>query len=282
MARPFKSGVDYFPLDVKLDDEFELIEAEHGIKGFGVLVKIWQKVYANNYWVKWDKKTVIVFSNRINVNINEINAIINSCLEWGIFDKKLHKNYEILTSKGIQKRFFEIIKRRKKIDIIEDYLLIDPLVYVDNNSINVCTSTQSKVKGKKTKVNNPLIDRKKFVDEMPEYLFKKGHSQKQIDASIDDLISYCKAHGKNYKDYYAALANFLKKVIPENNAENEKLSLKKFKEAIQYKKDNQIEGQRFKFKEEALNTIIKKHPFIDDENPESKTFEIIYKEYKKL
>ena len=33
-GRPLKNGVDYFPLEVILDDKFELIEAEHGIQGF--------------------------------------------------------------------------------------------------------------------------------------------------------------------------------------------------------------------------------------------------------
>ena len=31
-----KSGIDYFPLDVILDEKFELIEAEYGLTGFGV------------------------------------------------------------------------------------------------------------------------------------------------------------------------------------------------------------------------------------------------------
>ena len=44
MARPFKSGIDYFPLDVLPDDKFEILESEHGIKGFGVLIKLYQKV----------------------------------------------------------------------------------------------------------------------------------------------------------------------------------------------------------------------------------------------
>ena len=278
MARPFKSGVDYFPLDVVMDDEIELIESEHGIQGFGVLIKLYQKVYACNYWIKWDKKATIVFSKRVNVNINEVNAIINSCLEWGIFEEKLFKKYEILTSCGIQKRFFEIIKRRKKIEVIDDYLLIDPLVYVDINSINVSKSTQSKVKVKKTKVNNPLTDRKRFIDEMPEYIFKKGHSQKQVDLSIDDLITYCKAHGKIYKDYYAALSNFIKKVIPEINGTDKKLSFIKYQEAFQWKKNNPDK----KFNGEHLNKITTQYPYIIEYELESKKFELTYKDYLKL
>ena len=44
MARPVKQGLDYFALDVKMDDETELIEAEHGHLGFFVLIKMFQKM----------------------------------------------------------------------------------------------------------------------------------------------------------------------------------------------------------------------------------------------
>ena len=40
MARPQKAGIDYFPMDVDMDqdDKILLIEAEHGVEGFGILV----------------------------------------------------------------------------------------------------------------------------------------------------------------------------------------------------------------------------------------------------
>lgn len=156
MGRLFKSGLDYFPLDTKMDDEIELIESEHGIKGFGVLVKLYQKIYAYGYWINWDKKEEIMFSNRINVDRNEINDIINSCIEWNIFDKKVFEKYKVLTSRGIQKRYFQIIKRREKIDIVNEYLLVDYNEYLDKdkidvniNLIDVNVNSQSKVKESK-------------------------------------------------------------------------------------------------------------------------------------
>jgi len=62
----------------------------------------------------------------------------------------------------------------------------------------------------------------------------------------------------------------------------EKLSLEKFKEAIQYKIDNQKPGQPFKFKNSELNKIIEKHPMINDYAFDSIKFDLAYKEYKKL
>jgi len=158
MGRHLKSGLDYFPLDTKMDDEVELIESEHGIVGFGVLIKLYQKIYANNYWFKLDKKEKIIFSNRLNVGINTIDVIINSCIEWVIFDKKIFKDYEVLTSHGIQKRYFKIIDRRLSVDIVNEYTLIDYSKYLDLKKVNVnikaisvSRNPQSKVKESKEK-----------------------------------------------------------------------------------------------------------------------------------
>ena len=38
--RKLKNGIEYFPLEVYLDEKFELIEAEFGLTGFGVVVKL--------------------------------------------------------------------------------------------------------------------------------------------------------------------------------------------------------------------------------------------------
>lgn len=41
MARYLKSGLDYFPLNVDIDqdDKMALIEAQYGIVGFGIVIK---------------------------------------------------------------------------------------------------------------------------------------------------------------------------------------------------------------------------------------------------
>lgn len=154
-GRPLKHGVSYFPLDVIMCDKLELIESEHGIKGFGVVVKLYQKIYADNYYIIWDKKALLVFSNRINVDINSINAIINSCIEWKVFDNGLYKKYSILTSQGIQKRFFEIIKRRKVVEACKDFLLIELEVNAYNNLVYVDSNRQRK--GKERKGNKDTL-----------------------------------------------------------------------------------------------------------------------------
>ena len=44
MARPLKEGIDYFSLDCYMDDKIKMIQAEFGLKGFAIVVKLWHWV----------------------------------------------------------------------------------------------------------------------------------------------------------------------------------------------------------------------------------------------
>lgn len=82
MARPQKSGLDYFSLDVDMDqdDKIALIEAQHGIMGFAIVIKLLMKIYKNSYFYEWTEKEQLLFSNRVNVDINAVNVVINDCV----------------------------------------------------------------------------------------------------------------------------------------------------------------------------------------------------------
>jgi len=152
MSRPLKTGLDYFRMDVEMDDKVELIEAKHGILGFGILVKLYQRIYKEGYFLKLTEETLLIFSKRVNVDINKVNEVINDCLRYQLFDENLHKKYQILTSPGIQKRYLQAIDRRKDIELIQNYIIVDINgLNVNINWVNVDISTQSKVKDSKVK-----------------------------------------------------------------------------------------------------------------------------------
>ena len=125
MARPNKIGLEYFSLDVKMDDEVELIKAQHGMSGFGILISMFQTIYADKgYYRKWNERNQILFSNKISVNRNEVMNIIDGCIKWDIFDKKIYEKYEILTSRRIQKQYIKATYKRTEVEVIEEYLLL--------------------------------------------------------------------------------------------------------------------------------------------------------------
>lgn len=165
MARPLKEGLEYFPLDCDIDqdDKITLIEAKHGIKGFGVVIKLLMKIYNNSYFYEWTEKEQLLFSKRVNVDINEVNVVINDLIKWNFFNKELYETQRILTSKGIQKRYLMAVGRRQVVKILKKHLLLDQevinvyknLVIVDINHssevVNVDIGTQRKEK--ESKVN---------------------------------------------------------------------------------------------------------------------------------
>jgi DnaD/phage-associated family protein len=136
VARPIKEGLDYFPLDVDIDqdDKIALIEAAHGITGFGVVIKLLMKIYKEGYYYNWTDKEKLLLVKRVNVDINTVDEIIKDCLKWGLFDKNLFEKHEILTSKGIQKRYLEAVTRRKEVSFLEKYILIDPAENLNNGA----------------------------------------------------------------------------------------------------------------------------------------------------
>ena len=173
MAAPLKNGLDYFTLDCVFDDKVELVIAEFGMKGLGVLVKLWQKIYnSEGYYCLWDSDVALMFSNKIStaesvVSVNVVSEIISACIRRGVFDRGMYERCGILTSTGIQKRYFEATKRRQSLNVIGEYLLIkapsnavnvnNNSINVNNNSQNVNSNSQSKVKEskvKESKVNN--------------------------------------------------------------------------------------------------------------------------------
>lgn len=211
MARPIKEGLEYFPLDCDIDqdDKITLIEAQHGLIGFGIAIKLLMKIYNNSYFYEWTEKEQLLFSKRVNVNINEVNVVINDLVKWGFFDKNLFETEKILTSSGIQKRYLAAVGRRQKVKILKKYLLLDKetvnvyknLVIVDNNSslevVNDDIGTQSKVKKskvKESKENNNNDDDVVKTENNIFYVFENcgfgsidGYTMQQLEGLVKDF-----------------------------------------------------------------------------------------------
>ncbi|MCK4446999.1 MAG: DUF4373 domain-containing protein [Candidatus Marinimicrobia bacterium] len=183
MPRPIKEGLDYFPLDVNLDDKIYMVECELGLTGFALLIKLFIKIYKNGYYINWTGKTAKMFSRQNNTEIDVVNKLIDVCINEEIIDKYLYKKYNVLTSRGIQKRYLEAVKRRKEIVLIKKYMLVEIVeksinvnirwIDVNNNSINDNDNKQSKVKKSKVKKSIKEVQNQPF-----KTLIKEGKKKK--------------------------------------------------------------------------------------------------------
>jgi hypothetical protein len=137
MARHHKIGLDYWPHDVSLSDDGKVmvLETIHGLTGFAVLVKLYERVYAQGFALSWMDHDVVAFSNRLHMERDKVEAIVDSAIKVGLFDFTLYDRHRILTSAGIQRRYLEVARRRKQFAIPKHLLLVDPESYsqvVDN------------------------------------------------------------------------------------------------------------------------------------------------------
>lgn len=156
MGRSVKEGLDYFDFDVVLDEKFELIEAEFGLSGFAVVVKLFQRIYGQRgYYCEWNDEVALVFARAVGMGANAVSEIVRASIKRGIFCKDMFERFSILTSNGIQKRYFNAVKRRNDVKVEERYLLVslDPQIIsasinrisVNINRINVNRNPQSRV-----------------------------------------------------------------------------------------------------------------------------------------
>lgn len=184
MARPTKEGLDYFELDCRMDEKMEMIEAQYGLKGFAVVVKLYQHIYqGHGYYCEWSPDISFLWAARCsgshgdargNVgNVfpegsalsgfpkNLINEIVEASIRRGIFSGDMFKRYGILTSSGIQKRYLNAVTKRKDVKLEKRYLLID----VPENRVSSVNNSINSVNNSVNSVNNPQIREDKIREE---------------------------------------------------------------------------------------------------------------------
>lgn len=224
MARPVKVGLDYFPLDVVMNNRMGLIEAEFGLNGFAVVVKLFQEIYGKEgYYCEWTNEVALLFAKKNGVGYNVVSEIVNCAVKRGIFNKELLQKYSILTSLGIQSRYIEA--KRGKISLIKsEYLLFN----VPQIQIN---ETETRVNETKTPVNVETIPQRKEKES------KVNENKEKKNKIMSDFEMFWEVYPNKVGKQNAIRA--FEKLKP-----NDELlitiieAVKKQKNSFQWKKDN--------------------------------------------
>ena len=83
MARPLKSGLDYFPLDVHDDDKLKFIRIKFKITGVAIVFELYRKIYANSFFTEWSHDEALMFSDSIKADYDQVLSMIASCILQG-------------------------------------------------------------------------------------------------------------------------------------------------------------------------------------------------------
>ena len=197
MARPPKKGIEYFPFDA---DFLNNIKVRRILRGCGagsiaVLIYLLGNIYKDEgYYMRWNNEIAFVISDSVGVTEGLVQETLNKALQVGFFNEEMFNKYKILTSKGVQKRYFLATDKRVNDHIIEEYIIVNETetgVSDTGTRVKVSESTQKKKKVNKSKLNNnnnnTVVDEK--VAEIAKLYEKSGFGQinSLIAESIKDI-----------------------------------------------------------------------------------------------
>lgn len=204
MARPVKSGLEYFPFDVDFfsDEKMYAISGEFGIKGEITTIKLLCAIYRNGYFIEWTEMLKYKLLKELpGVSIDLLEQIIRRLIKWDFFDKGLFDSASILTSRGIQRRYQAICAKmhRKGMELTE-YCLLD---------------NQPQGKSAKVAKKSSAAKKHKLAEPVIESTFKPKPKPVSLDESIaamlaDDIWSepVCMRYGINPEEFKQKVANF--------------------------------------------------------------------------
>lgn len=182
----YKQGLDYFPLNVDFfeSDKLQLLSARYGLKGESLALRLLCRIYAGGYFSRFGDDEIILFAKRAGDNCKPtfVKDVLNEMIKRDFFDKKIYEQFEILTSEGIQRRYFEATGRRKHICLRKELLLVD-LSKIPNVNI----STQ----------NAYIIEEN--VDIISQRKGKEKESEKEIENESEQAHIYTCAHAREEK-----------------------------------------------------------------------------------
>lgn len=162
------NGIDYFSFSVDFfdDDKLALIEGEFGIKGSYIAIRLLCKIFKEGYYYQWGDDECLLFARKMGAGIASdlVKEVVKGLVKRSFFDKGVFDRFQILTSHGIQRRYFDAVKRRQNVDVRREYLLVDaskfPNVHILDDNVNIDglnadISKQSKLKESKLKDTPP-------------------------------------------------------------------------------------------------------------------------------
>jgi hypothetical protein len=114
MARPQKTGLDYFPVDTTWERNMFIVKAKYQLVGIGCIIELYSAIYREGYFLPWDADTKALFMAANGIDENTLDGIIDLSTSKGIFDARSLAEKGVLTSRGIQKRWIQAVKGTRR------------------------------------------------------------------------------------------------------------------------------------------------------------------------
>jgi hypothetical protein len=235
MARPKKTGMDYFPhdTDAASDEKIEVLRALYGNDGYAFYFIMLERIYRSEGFelqvanvtlsetgesiVTNDEEMVQILCQKLLIETDLFEKILSTCFRREIFSEKKYTEKGVVTSDGIKKRAKPILQKRRKMS--KSY---------KEKAIVSAAETQQKPSRKPAETPPEThIERERkeehSIEENKEPLPIFGDEPEQK-APEDEFKGPCPAANKNAKLYHPKFEEFWNLYPKRNGSRGSKIN----------------------------------------------------------
>ncbi len=245
MARPTKTGLDYYPMDVGFlrDKKVRLLRSEFGASSVLFVLYVLGKVYeGDGYFLAWDKDELLLAADELRETPAYISEVLQGCLKRSIFDERVFQMFSVLTSAGIQRRYLRGCEKRDGIAIFNEYWLLNissksdvpasiraKLAFVSlsggNNDVNSPENSETSPGNPQSKVKESRVKKSRVnggapTAPAPTHAPSEGENFRAdfVPPTVEEVAEYVLSRGscvdpQIWVDYYAARGWMMGKAV---------------------------------------------------------------------
>lgn len=258
MARPIKTGLDYFPhdCDASSDEKIEALRAIHGNDGYTFFFIACERIYRSNNLelIISDAETKQIFAKKVSVTPQKLEEMIQTALKFNCFDRDAYEKRGVLTSCGIKKRAQTVLEKRKKMRSIYQNRVSDAETKEETREETSQETPQSKEKKRNIYTNKPEnADLESEVEKIYQlYPYRDGSNNSRSTGKS----SKCKLKIKSILKTGYPLAEAIKKYLDE--CKTKKVYLKNFSTFLNNLPDTQEPEPK---NPEPIRPVIEQNPW---------------------
>ena len=236
MARPTKTGLDYYPMDVGFlrDKKVRLLRSEFGASSVLFVLYVLGKVYeGDGYFLRWDKDELLLAADELREQPTYISEVLQGCLTRSLFDERVFQMFGVLTSAGIQRRYLRGCEKRDVITVFSEYWLLNACSKSDvpvgiraklalvsvtggNNDVNSPENSENSPGNPQSKVKESKVKESRVLGgaptaPAPTHAPSEGESLGSgfVPPTVEEVAEYVRSRGscvdpQVWVDYYAA------------------------------------------------------------------------------
>lgn len=184
MARPKQDGLLYFSFDTDFfyaDRRIKRLHYKFGNGGLIFYIYLLTEVYRNGYYIRWDKENVEDAACELGLTEGFIEQVLTFLVSRSLLTKSTLANSDtVITSPGIQKRYQEAVKGRKR-DIFVD---AEIWLLKEEETVNCIKVT---LNGSKSEKNHDKSE-KNLIKESKENKGKEKENRESV-CRLEDFIA---------------------------------------------------------------------------------------------